>query len=135
MATPETVNTQEQVLPAAEGELQDEQVVVYPESLPGIPKVDSLRVRLRDGERQLQAELTPAQNPQSGITHITGRSIRGEQVYFENRYSYGPEVVAFQRHPEGQEPVWEIVDGGIALYPVITYEGLKIAIFSRRHNQ
>jgi hypothetical protein len=135
MATPETVTTPEQTLPLVQGELQDGQKVVHPESLPGIPKVDSLRVRLKDGERQLQAELVPAKNPQSGTTHITGRSIKGEQVYFENRYSYGPEVVALQWPAEGQEPVWEIVDGGVALYPVITYEGLKIAIFNRRHNQ
>lgn len=100
-----------------------------------MPKVDYLKVRLRDGERQFQAKLVPEKNAQSGVTHIAGRSIKGEEIYLENRFSYGPEVIALQKPAEDHEPVWEIVDGEVALYPVITYEGLKIAIFNKRHNQ
>jgi len=134
MAKPEIIPVQNQAPQLIEEQIQAEEAPDTPESLPGVPKVDHLKVRIRDGEKQFQVELTPEKSSQNGVTHIAGRRLKGEHTYLENRYSYGPEVVALQKPTEGQEPVWEIVDGGVALYPVITYEGLKIAIFNRPHN-
>jgi hypothetical protein len=60
---------------------------------------------------------------------------KGVRESLDDRYQYGEEVVAYQRREEGRSIVWETVEAGVIIIPVITYEGLKLAIMDGRNTR
>jgi hypothetical protein len=99
------------------------------ESLPGVPKADLLIVKIKDGEQEYKVQLKPVQREKKSVPVIAATRLeKGARESLDDRYQYGEEVVAYQRMEEGRAIVWEAVEAGVIITPVITYEGLKLAI-------
>jgi hypothetical protein len=115
--------------PQAEELLVSDTVDLPPEPLkpPNVTTVDSLTVKMRAGESEIYADLRPIGEDRD-VPRIVGE-VRGSKIPVEDSYTHTEKtVVAYLREQEGHETSWIAVEQGAIIAPMITVDGLKIAI-------